>query len=71
MEYNFNYKLKFQVSLHLHHLSQVCARCPSSAHVVHVWLARGLLTWLLEFEPSNLQDFPAFILGFHGCKAYP
>ena len=36
MEYNFNYKLKFQVSRHLHHLSQVRVRFPSSAHTVHV-----------------------------------
>ena len=33
-----NYKLKFQksFSLHLHHLSQVCARCPSGAHDAHL-----------------------------------
>ena len=38
-----NYKLKFQksLSLHLHHLSQVLARCPPGEHVVHVWLARS------------------------------
>ena len=41
------------------------------ACAVRVWLTRDLLTWLLEFEPPNLQDFPTFILGFHGCKAYP
>ena len=41
MKYNFNYKLKFQVSLHLHHLSEVRARCPSGAHAVRVWPARG------------------------------
>ena len=37
-----NYKLKFQksISLHLHHLSQVRAQCPSGAHAVHVWRAR-------------------------------
>ena len=38
-----NYKLKFQksLSLHLHHLIQVRAQCPSGAHAVHVWLTRG------------------------------
>ena len=41
------------------------------APAVRVWLTRGLLTWLLEFEPPDLQDFPTFILGFHRCKAYP
>ena len=48
MEYNFNYKLKFQVSLHLHHLSQVRARCPSGAHTVHVCLVlsvRAVRVW--------------------------
>ena len=48
MEYNFNYKLKFQVSLHLHHLSQVRARCPAGAHTVHVWLVlsvRAVRVW--------------------------
>ena len=128
MEYNFNYKLKFQVPQpsSAPPKSGVRVRCPSGAHAVHVWLAcgarvvpiwcargaclvrpwcarsarlarpwcssgplavrvwlvhsahavcvwlaYGLLTWLLEFEPPNLQDFPAFLLGFHGCKAYP
>ena len=47
------------------------SRCASCSPVVRVRPARDLLTWLLEFEPPNLQDFPAFILGFHGCKAYP
>ena len=34
-----NYKLKFQksLSLHLHHLSQVHARCLSGAHAVPIW----------------------------------
>ena len=45
-----NYKLKFQksLSLHLHHLSQVRARCPFGAHAVHVWLshsARAMCVW--------------------------
>ena len=49
MEYNFNYKLKFQVSLHLHHLSQVRARCSFGVHTVHVWLTLSALAvriWL-------------------------
>ena len=43
MKYNFYYKLKFQVSLHLHHLSQVRTRCSFGAHAVHVWLALSAL----------------------------
>ena len=47
MEYNFNYKLKFQVPQPSSAPPKLgaCARCPSGVHAVHVWLthsARGV-----------------------------
>ena len=51
MEYNFNYKLKFQVPQpsFAPPKSGVRTRCPSNAHTVHVWLshsARAVRVWL-------------------------
>ena len=44
MEYNFNYKLKFQVPQpsFVPPKSGARARCPSGAHAVHVWLTHSV-----------------------------
>ena len=57
MEYNFNYKLKFQVPQPSSAPPKlgVCARCPSDAHVVHVWLshsARLARPWCTSGSPT-------------------